>query len=123
MFSEAGQLKGVSDILERAKFKIALMQSSIAATLRHPDAHQLGEADDIDDLADFLRSWEVPESSILRTKMILCSRTFSDLERITSLESSAVDSELAAGEIVLDDIDEVAAMKKVLSKQKQQSGK
>ena len=99
------------------------MQSSIAATLRHPDAHQLGEADDIDDLADFLRSWEVLESSILRTKIILCSRTFSDLERITSLESSAVDSELAAGEIVLDDIDEVAAMKKVLSKQKQQSGK
>ena len=53
-----------------AKFKIAQMQSAIAATL----------ADDIDDLGDFSRTWEVPEKSILRTKKILCSRTFSDLE-------------------------------------------
>ena len=82
-----------------AKFKIALMQSAIAATFRNPDADQLGEADDIDDLGDFLRNWEVLENSILRTKKILCSRTFSDLERVTSLEPSAVDSELAAGEI------------------------
>ena len=112
MFLEAGQPEGSERYTRAAKFKIAQMQSAIAATFRHPDADQLGEADDID----------VPESSILGTKKILCSRTFSDLERITSLEPSAVGSELAAGEIVLDDIDEVAAMKKILAKQKQQSG-
>ena len=105
-----------------AKFKIAQVQSAIAATFRDPDSDQFAEAGDIDELADFLPAWEVPESSILRTKKILCSQTFSDLERITSPEPSAVDSELAAGEIVLDDIDEEAAMKKVLSKRKQQSG-
>ena len=42
--------------------------------------------------------------------------------RVISLEPSTVDSELAAGEIVLDDIDEEAAMKKNFAKQKQQSG-
>ena len=105
-----------------AKFRIAQMQSAIAATFRNPDADQLGEADDIDDVGDFLMSWEVPEKSILRTKKMLCSRTYSDLERIISLEPSTVDVELAAGEIVLDDIDEEAAMKNNLAKQKQQSG-
>ena len=105
-----------------AKFKIAQMQSAIAATFINPDSDQLAEAGDIDDLSDFLRTWEVPESSILRTKKILCSRTFSYLERIISLEPSTVDSELAAGEIVLDDIDEELAMKKIQAKQKQQSG-
>ena len=105
-----------------AKYKIAQMQSAIAATFRNPDADQLGEADDIDDLGDFLTTWEVPEQSILRTKKILWSRTFSDLERVISLEPSTVDVELAAGEIVLDDIDEEAAVKKNLARQKQQSG-
>ena len=105
-----------------AKFKIAQMQSAIAATFRDPDSDQLAEAGDIDDLADFLRTWEVPEKSILRTKKILCSRTFSDLESVISPEPSTVDSELAAGEIVLDDIDEELATKKMLAKRKQQSG-
>ena len=105
-----------------AKFKIAQMQSAIAATFKNPDSDQLGEADDIDDLSDFLKTWEVPEKSILVTKTVLCSRTFSDLERIISLEPSTVDSELPVGEIVVDDIDEGVAMKKKLAKQKQQSG-
>ena len=52
----------------------------------------------------------------------MCSRTISDLERVISLELSTVDSELAAGEIALDDIDEELAMKKIHAKQKQQSG-
>ena len=56
-----------------AKFKIAQMQSAIAATFRNPDVGQLGEADDVDDLGDFLRTWEVAEKSILRTKKILCA--------------------------------------------------
>ena len=104
--------EGSERYTKTAKFKIAQMQSSIAATFRHLDGDQLGEADDIDDLGDFLRTWDVPENSILRTKKILFSRTFSDLERITSLEPATVDSEFAAGEIILDDIDEVAALKK-----------
>ena len=117
MFLEAGER-----YTRTAKFKIAQMQSAFVATFRDPDSDQLAQAGDIDDLADFLRTWEVPEKSILRTKKILCSRTFSELERIISVEPSTVDSELAAGEIVLDDIDEKVAMKKILAKQKQQSG-
>ena len=69
-----------------------------------------------------MRTWEAPEKSILRTKKILCSRTFSDLERVISIEPSPVDAELASGDIVLDDIDEELAMKKMLAKRKQQSG-
>ena len=99
----------VSRYSRRVKFKIAQMQSAIAATFRNPDS------------SDFLRTWEVPEKSILRTK-ILCSRTFSDLERIISLEPASVDSELAAGELALDDIHEEVAMMKILAKRKQQSG-
>ena len=79
--------EGSERFTRTAKFKIAQMQSAIAATFRNPDSDQLGEARDIDDLADFLRTWEIPEKSILRTKKILCSRTFSDLERIVSLLS------------------------------------
>ena len=114
--------EGSQRYTRKAKFKIAQMQSAIAATFRDPDSDQLAEAGDIDDRSDFLRTWEVPEKSILRTKKILCSRTVSDLERVISLEPSTLDSELAAGEIVLDDIDEEAAMKKILDKQTQQSG-
>ena len=40
------------------KFKIAQMQSAIASTFRDPDSGQLEEAGDIDDLGDFLRTWE-----------------------------------------------------------------
>ena len=112
----------VNDTRELQKFKIAQMQSAIATTCRNPDSDQLAEAGDIDNPSDFLRTWEVLEKSILRTKKILCSRTFKDLERIISLEPSTVNSELAAGEVVLADIDEELAMKKLQAKQKQQSG-
>ena len=98
------------------------MQSAIAATFKDPDSDQLAEAGDIDDLADFLKTWEILEKSILRTKKIFCSRTFSDLERVISLEPPTVDSDLAAGEMVLEDIDEEIAMKKSVAKQRQQSG-
>ena len=60
------------------------MQSAVAATFRNPDADTLGEAGGVGDLSDFLRTWEVPEKSNLRTKKILCSRTFSDFKRIIS---------------------------------------
>ena len=75
-----------------AKFKIAHMQSAFAATFRNPDSDELAEAGDIDDLSDFLSTLEVPV--------------------FISLEPSTVDSELAAGEIVLDEIDLDTAMKK-----------
>ena len=47
-----------------AKFKIAQMQSAIAASFRDPDSDQLVEAGDIDDLSDLLRTWKF-EKSIL----------------------------------------------------------
>ena len=65
--------EGSEGYTRTVKFKIAQMQSAFAATFRNPDVGQLGEADDIDDLGDFLRTWEVPEKSILRTKKILCA--------------------------------------------------
>ena len=50
-----------------AKFVVAQTQSAVAATFRDPDSDQLAEAGDIDDLGDFLRTWEVIEKSIFRT--------------------------------------------------------
>ena len=69
-FSKADRdiLEGRERYTTTAKIKNAQMQSAIAATFRDPDSDQLGEADDIDALGDFLRTCEVPEKSILRTK-------------------------------------------------------
>ena len=41
-----------------AKYKIAQMQTAVAATFRSLEPDELAEFDDIDALADFLRSWD-----------------------------------------------------------------
>ena len=40
-----------------AKYKIAQMQIAVASTFKNSDPDQLAESDDLDCLADFLRSW------------------------------------------------------------------
>ena len=92
-----------------AKYRIAQMQSAVALTFQSSEADPLAGAGDIDSLGDFLRASEVTEKSILRSQKILCSRSFSELERTVSPEPPAVDFVLASDEIALDDIDEEAA--------------
>ena len=55
-----------------AKYKIAQMQTAVASTFKISEPDQLAEADDIDSLADFLRSWDAPEESIRKSLKILC---------------------------------------------------
>ena len=49
-----------------AKYKIASMQTAVAMTSKNPEPDPLGEADDIDALGEFLKSWDVPEKEVLR---------------------------------------------------------
>ena len=68
-----------------AKYKIEQMQTAVASTFRNSEPDQLAEADDIDSLGDFLRTWEVPEDSVRRSQKILCLRSYTDLDRSISL--------------------------------------
>ena len=77
---------------------------------------QLAEADDIDSLVDFLRSWDVPKESIRKSLKILCLRSYAELERSGSSEPSPVDCDLVPGELALDILDEEAEVRKKLSK-------
>ena len=105
-----------------AKYKIAQMQTAVALTFRNSEPDQLAEADDIDSLGDFLRTWEVPEESIRRSQKILCLRSYAELERSDSLKPVPVDFDLVPGELALDNLDEEAELRNKLSKEKQQSG-
>ena len=62
-----------------AKYKIAWMRQSVSSTFKSTDLDPLAEADDIDALGVFLKSWDVPDNEILRTKTLLVSRTFTDV--------------------------------------------
>ena len=86
-----------------AKHKIATMQESVATTFKNPEPDPLGEADDIDALGEFLKTWDVPEKEVLRSKKILTSRTFSDVERRDPSGAPSGDVELVPGEILVDD--------------------
>ena len=105
-----------------AKYKIAQMQTAVASTFRNSEPDQLAEADDIDSLADFLRSWDVPEESIRKSLKILCLRSYAELERSDSPEPIPVDCDLVPGELAPDNLDEEAEVRKKLSKEKQQAG-
>ena len=105
-----------------AKYKIAQMQTAVASTFRSLEPDQLAEADDIDFLGDYLRTWEVLEESIRRSQKILCLRSYADLERSDSPKPTPVDFDLVPGELALDNLDEEAELRNKLSKEKQQSG-
>ena len=63
-----------------AKHKIATMQTAVVMTFKNPEPDPLGEADDIDALGEFRKTWDVPQKDVLCSKKILTSRTFSDVE-------------------------------------------
>ena len=105
-----------------AKYKIAQMQIAVASTFKNSEPDQLAESDGLDCLADFLRSWEVPESSIRKSLQILSLRSYADLQRSDSIEPITADCDLAPGELALDILDEDAEARKKLSKEKQQAG-
>ena len=105
-----------------AKYKIAQMKIAVASTFKSSDPDQLAESDDLDCLADFLRSWDVPESSIRKSLQILSLRSYADLQRSDSVEPIPADCDVAPGELALDILDEDAEDRKKLSKEKQQAG-
>ena len=98
-----------------AKYKIGQMQTAVASTFRSSEPDQLAEADDIDSLADFLRTWDVPEESIRKSQKILCLRSYADLERSDSHEPVPFDCDLISGELAPDNVDEEAELRKKLS--------
>ena len=105
-----------------AKYKIAQMQIAVASTFKNSDPDQLAETDDLDCLADFLRSWDVPEASIRKSLQILGLRSYADLQRSDSVEPIPADCDVAPCELSLDNLDEEAEVRKKLSKEKQQAG-
>ena len=105
-----------------AKYKIAQMQIAVASTFKNPDPDQLAESDDLDCLADFLRSWDVPESSIRKSLQILGLRSYADLQRSDFVEPVPADCDVAPCELSLDILDEEAEGRKKVSKEKQQAG-
>ena len=105
-----------------AKYKIAQMQIAVASTFKNSEPDQLAEFDDIDSLADFLRSWDVPEESIQKSLKILCLRSYAELERPDSVEPIPSDCDVVPCELSLDDLDEKAEVQKKLSREKQQAG-
>ena len=98
-----------------AKYKIAQMQIAVASTFKDSEPDQLAESDDIDSLADFLRSCR-------KSLKILCLRSYADLERSDSIEPVPTDCDIVPEELALDDLDEEAEVRKKLSKEKQQAG-
>ena len=98
------------------------MQIAVASTFKNSEPDQLAEFDDIDSLADFLRSSDVPEESIQKSLKILSLRSYADLERSDSIKPVPADCDVVSGELALDDLDEEAEVQKKLSKEKQQAG-
>ena len=52
------------------------MQKAVSQTFASSDLNPLAEADDIDGLGNFLKSWDVPDQEVLRVKMLLVTYTF-----------------------------------------------
>ena len=105
-----------------AKFKITSMQQTVSATFWSAELDPLAEGDDIDLLGPFMKLWNVQDDEILRTKRLLVSRTFTDVQREDPSELPVSDVALSVGDLLPDDmLDEAAAMKKKLSGEKQQT--
>ena len=105
-----------------AKYKILQMQAAVAMTFRNSEFDQLAEADDIDALADFLKTWDVPQDSIRKSQEILLLRSYADLERADPPAIAPVDSDFPVSELALDDCEDFVASQHRASKEKQQAG-
>ena len=58
-----------------------MMQKAVSQSFTSSDLDPLAEADDIDALGVFLKSWEVPDQEILRVKTLMVNRAFTDVQR------------------------------------------
>ena len=95
------------------------MQKAVSQSFTSSDLDPLAEADDIDALGVFLKSWEVPDQEILRVKTLLVDRSFTDEQRDDTTEVLGSEVELAPDELIPDeDLDEKVLKK--ASKEKQQ---
>ena len=119
---EAGRLEAAKGVSSRTvKHKIATMQQAVSQSFTSPEVDPLAEADDIDGLGNFLKSWEVPDQEVLRVKTLLASRTFTDVVRDDSPDVPVVQFDLAPEELAPDEnLDEELSMKKKASEEKQQ---
>ena len=86
-----------------AKHKIATMQKAVSQSFTSSDLDPLAEADDIDALGVFLKSWEVPDQEILRVKTLLVDRSFTDVQRDDTTEVLGSQVELAPDELIPDE--------------------
>ena len=104
-----------------AKYKIELVQQGVSKTFKSAEHDPLAEADDLDALGTFLKSWDIPDEEILRTKTHLVSRTFLDVSGEDYSDSAAAPVDLVPGEFVPDEsLDEALAAEEKLLKEKQQ---
>ena len=92
-----------------------------AVTFRSAELDPLDEGDDIDLLGQFLKSRNVQDDEILRTKRLPVSRTFTDGQREDPSETTGTDVILLAGDLLPDDtLRKAAALKEKLSREEQQ---
>ena len=116
-----GWSEGSERYSRAAKYSITNVQKAPSQSFTSSDLDPLGEADDIDALGNFLKSWDVPDKEILRVKTLLVSRTFTDVQRDDTMEAPSVQVELDSGELAPDvDFNEELSMTKKASKEKQQ---
>ena len=94
------------------------MQHAVSITFKSIEHDPLAEADDLDALGTFLKSWDVTDDEVLRTKTLLVSRTFMNVQREDIPDSPAGHVDSVPGEFMPDEsLDEA---KEKLTKEKQQ---
>ena len=98
-----GWSEGSERYSRAAKYNITNVQKAASQSFTSSDLDPLGEADDIDALGNFLKSWDVPDKEILRVKTLLVSRTFTDVQRDDTMEAPSAQVELDSGELAPDD--------------------
>ena len=86
-----------------AKYKIELMQQAVSKTLKSVEHDPLAEADDLDAFGTFLKSCDIHDEEVLRTKTLLGSRTFLDVPRVDYSDSAAAPVNMVPGEFVPDE--------------------
>ena len=105
-----------------AKHKIAAMQKAVSQTFASSDLDPVAEADDIDGLGNFLKSWDVPDQEVLRVKTLLVTRSSSDVLRDYSPDVPATQFELRTDEFAPDEsLEQELLLKRKASKEKQQA--
>ena len=111
----------MKDIREPPKTRLSCMHHTVSMTFKSAEHDPLAEADDLDALGTFFKSWDVADEEILRTKTLLVSRTFLDVPREDCSDSAAAPVNLIPGEFMPDEsLDETLAAKEKLSKEKPQ---